>query len=163
MSRTLRPDQWEGLPEHVAEAGTVLFRAGDVSSSLVVLVSGTIDVWADGALLARLDEPGTIVGEMAGLLGCPRTATVVASTPITYRQAPDVVALMAEKPDVGMAIARTLAHRLRLVQAHLSNVRREVGEAFAELDGGDAVIAALASAPPLAVDSMVASGWTPGT
>ncbi|MDX1511848.1 MAG: Crp/Fnr family transcriptional regulator [Nitriliruptorales bacterium] len=152
MEWTLRPDQWADLPAATAAAGTVLLRAGDVSSRMLVLVEGELVVQAEGRVVTRLREPGTVVGEMSGLLGTPRTATVVADTDVAYREVDDVIALMAERPDVAMAVARTLAHRLDLVQSYLVDVRRQYADRDDQLGAVDAVLTALASAPSITVD-----------
>ena len=153
MEWTLRPEQWDDLPEATATAGTVLLRAGDVSSRMLVLVEGELAVKADDRVVARLREPGTVVGEMSGLLGSPRTATVVAGTDASYREVDDVIVLMAERPDIAMAVARTLAHRLNLVQSYLDDVRRQYADRDDQLGAVDAVLTALSSAPSITVDA----------
>jgi CRP-like cAMP-binding protein len=152
MNWNLRPDQWDQLDEATAPAGTVLLQAGDVSSRMLVLVEGEIAIQAEGTVVARLREPGTIVGEMAGLLGSPRTATAVAMTDVVYRTVDDVVSLMEERPDVGMAVARTLAHRLNLVQSYLADVRRQYADRSDQLGAVETVLAALSSAPSVDID-----------
>jgi hypothetical protein len=83
-----------GLPapalEGVAQAlrrrdvatGDVIIREGDTGEDYYAIAEGTVDVSRDGAWLRTLGR-GSGVGEIALLERCPRTATVVATTPGT--------------------------------------------------------------------------------
>jgi CRP-like cAMP-binding protein len=66
------------------KAGHVIDREGDLGTTLHIVRSGAVDVFQhygsdDQQLLASFGE-GDFFGEMALLLGRPRSATVVAST-----------------------------------------------------------------------------------
>lgn len=63
------------------EPGSVLMAQGRIGHEAVVLLEGSLTVSRDGAVVATL-EPGAVVGELAALEGGPRTATVVAATPV---------------------------------------------------------------------------------
>ncbi|MGE5227950.1 MAG: cyclic nucleotide-binding domain-containing protein [Planctomycetaceae bacterium] len=65
----------------VAPAGDVLVRQGDVGDAFYVVASGRAEVVQDGASLADLG-PGEFFGEIALLEDVPRTASVVAKTPL---------------------------------------------------------------------------------
>jgi len=66
---------------HVIECrpGDVLIKRGNTARTLFVLLSGVVEVRRDGKLVAVL-APGAVIGEVAFLLGKPRTADVVAAT-----------------------------------------------------------------------------------
>lgn len=71
---------WVQIQNYVA--GQVIDREGDLGTSLHIIRSGSVDVYQaydsdDQTLLASFGE-GDFFGEMALLLGRPRSATVVA-------------------------------------------------------------------------------------
>ena len=66
--------------------GQVLVRQGQVGSEFVVLVDGEVEVVRmdeDGVSTIATLGSGDFVGEMALLANDPRTASVVAKTPVT--------------------------------------------------------------------------------
>lgn len=153
MRLGLDPATWQDLPELAAPAGTVLLTQGEDARRALVLVSGRVRVEAAGTVLARVDDPGAVVGEMAGLLGTPRSATVTAETDVVYRVVDDVEAFCLERPEAALAIARILAHRLHLLDAYLADVRRQYADRGDHLGMLDTVLAALATATPAEVDA----------
>lgn len=99
-------------------AGTTLMREGQAGRECFVLLEGEADVKIRGKRIAHL-EPGDIVGEMALLEQEPRIATVVTSTPVRalVLTAKSFNAMLDAAPAVARRVMRTLAHRLREVQA----------------------------------------------
>ena len=97
---------------------TVVMRAGEPGDDMHVLLDGELAVRRSG--LSNLTLPvGSFVGELALLDNGPRTATVVAETPVvtlTITRARFRKLLQAE-PSIAIAIAEELARRLRSVQA----------------------------------------------
>jgi len=65
------------------DAGHKLFLEGTPGTNLYLILAGTAVVRKNGRRIAQLG-PGDVVGELAVILGEPRTATVEAETPIEW-------------------------------------------------------------------------------
>lgn len=96
------------------EPGQVIFWEGDDSSDLHILISGEVNVLKGDKVIAHMDEPGTIFGEMSFLLGGKRTATIKALGKVDALTVPqeDIKALREQYPDMTEEISRHLAERL---------------------------------------------------
>lgn len=91
----------------------VLMRAGQPGREAFMILSGSVKVEVDGAIVATLG-PGRFVGEMALLENDVRTATVTTTEPTTAlvlsRKA---FVEIVGKPGVSARIATELARRVR--------------------------------------------------
>jgi CRP-like cAMP-binding protein len=98
-------------------AGTVLIEEGKVGHEFIVLVEGEIEVTQGGRELGR-QGPGTYVGEIALLEHRPRTATVVATTPVKLEVIGqrEFAGLLEELPDLSKQVNATAARRLASVE-----------------------------------------------
>jgi len=97
-------------------AGTVLARQGEAADSFLLVVTGEAAVSlddGDGPHRVGTIAPGSIVGELSVLRSSPRSATVVASRPLTGYVG-DAHAFMAllDVPGVAERIQRTARQRL---------------------------------------------------
>jgi 1-acyl-sn-glycerol-3-phosphate acyltransferase len=108
-------------PEH-HRRGDVVFRQGDPGETMYLVVSGQVEVLAgaEQAPLAALG-PGSFVGELALLLGEPRSATlrVVTDTRLWALHRGDLDALLAEHPVIGVELSRELGRRLVVTNRQL--------------------------------------------
>jgi twitching motility protein PilT len=128
--RALKPELIPQLLK-VAEAvryepEEVVLRQGDPSDSFLVVVEGEGAIRVESpsgevAEIGRIPQP-TSLGEIGLLLGEPRTATVVAASPMTaLRFSAKAFQAMFEKiPNFGEGLAAGLAHRLDQVSGHVS-------------------------------------------
>ena len=94
-------------------AGTELIREGEPGNEFYVVVEGEIDVRRGKRRVAQLGA-GSFVGEIALLSRSPRTATVVATTPLRVLaiEGRDFVELLDSMPELWLKVARALADRV---------------------------------------------------
>ena len=99
--------------ERDVAAGTELIREGEPGNEFYVVVEGDVEVRRRGRRVTRLGA-GSFVGEIALLSRSPRTATVVATTPLHVLaiSGRDFVALLDSLPELWLKVARTLADRV---------------------------------------------------
>jgi CRP-like cAMP-binding protein len=133
----------DDLPRRHADVDDVVVEQGQRLPSLLILVEGDLAVERDGVVLARLDRPGTIVGEMSTLLDSPATATVRARTASTLLVADDAASFLVERPDVLLQVARALARRLDNLTGHLVDVKKQYGDESGHLGMLDDVLTTL--------------------
>jgi CRP-like cAMP-binding protein len=99
-------------------AGAVLTREGQTGNEFIIVLEGDIEVRRGDRVVATRG-PGTYVGEIALLDNRPRTATVVAKTPVVI----EVIArrefrgLLGETPELAEEIMATMAKRLAELEA----------------------------------------------
>ena len=99
--------------ERLVEAGAELIREGEPGTEFYVVVEGEIEVRRGAKRVARLGA-GSFVGEIALLSRSPRTATVVAMTPLRVLaiEGKSFVALLDSLPELWLKVARALAERV---------------------------------------------------
>lgn len=116
----------------IVSPGTCLIHEGEPGQSLLVILSGEVEVVRDTggseASLARFG-PGSFVGEMALIDNAPRSATVRALTDaevleITRDQ---FDRLLDESPDACRNLLRTILRRLKSTEAMMVNQEKLAG------------------------------------
>ena len=95
-------------------AGAKVVEEGLPGEALFVILEGEARVTRNKKGIAKL-RPGDVFGEISVLDGGPRTATVVAQTPLLllrlFRR--DLTKLMQKEPQIAARLLRELARRLR--------------------------------------------------
>ena len=104
------------------EEGQVLFRQGDAAEAMYVVQEGMLKAYMAGegcapTMVGQMG-PGSLVGEIALLLGGRRNATVVAAekTRLARLEAKDVEAIVARNPEMKRGILDIVRQRLRRTQ-----------------------------------------------
>ena len=110
--------------ERRIEAGEVLFRQGDSSDCLFILLEGVLVVIEDGVRIATINEPGSYVGELSLLLKEPRMAEVRAETPCRLQVICDLDAWIRDDPSHCLDVARELARRLNQMDRRFLKMRQ---------------------------------------
>jgi CRP-like cAMP-binding protein len=95
------------------EEGTMLVREGDFGHAVFAITSGTADVLHDGEVINTLG-PGDYFGEVAVMSGGRRSASVVATSPLTLVTIfnREIWRLEREAPDVASALRETVSTRV---------------------------------------------------
>ena len=103
----------------------IVLKQGDPSDSFLVLVDGEAAIRVESASgdvaeIGRVPRPASF-GEVGLLLGEPRTATVVATGPLTVLKfsARTFESMFDEIPNFGIALSAGLAYRLRQVSGRV--------------------------------------------
>ena len=104
----------EQTSEYEYDQGDVIVKDGTLGHTLFVLIDGKARVVKSNRTVARL-SPGEFFGEIAVLDRRPRTASVVADSPVTclllHRE--DLRKVLAEEPQIAWSMLSALASRLR--------------------------------------------------
>ena len=101
------------LPLREVAPGQVLVREGERSGALYVLERGALTVARAGVTIAVISAPGSLVGEVAVLVGGDHSATVTATIPSAVRVAEDGEAFLQSSPEVTLLVAKEVAQRLQ--------------------------------------------------
>ncbi|RDJ21864.1 ABC transporter ATP-binding protein [Bosea caraganae] len=99
-------------------AGETIVRQGDESDAAYLLISGSADVLSDsanGSVRIAGMTGYALFGEMGIVTGEPRSATIVAATPVVaLRLRQEVfVALFTEFPQMALSVTRLIVRRLQ--------------------------------------------------
>jgi len=122
----LNQRQLNAVAKHVDEVqlrkGAVLAKQGAQGMEAIIIVDGRARVETDGTMLAELGA-GDVVGEMSVIDGKPRSATVIAQTPmnllVLHRR--DFVSLLEIVPGLQRKLLVTLCERVRQADQALTH------------------------------------------
>ena len=118
--------QLNAVAKHVDEVqlrkGAVLAKQGAQGLEAIIIVDGRARVEGDGRTLAELG-PGDVVGEMSVIDGKPRSATVIAETPmnllVLHRR--DFMSVLETVPGFQRRLLVTLCERVRQADQALTH------------------------------------------
>jgi CRP-like cAMP-binding protein len=101
--------------------GESIVEEGNLGETLFVILEGQAKVVRGGKVRSRL-VPGDFFGEVSVLDGGPRTASVVAETPVAalrlFRRT--VLELMESEPQLALSLLEGIARRIREIDRSLS-------------------------------------------
>lgn len=118
-----------GQNRHFAP-GEIVFTEGESTREAYILLKGTLEVVKNSEVVAEITEEGSFIGEMAVLLGDPRTATIRAKidTDLGVVTDKNFDTLVQKMPTVAYKLAKSLAFRLKETTRELIELRRKVLE-----------------------------------
>lgn len=131
--------------------GEVLVAEGDWTGALFVVRRGAFDVTRQGSSIARITEPGSVIGEISVLLETAHGATVTATAEGEVHVISDPDAFLSTGA-ASVEVARVLAGRLNRLVAYLADVRAQYGDAGGHLELLDEILGELSFGVPPSVD-----------
>ena len=98
--------------------GEVIVQQGDQGNSMYLMLEGRARVVGKSRIL----RPGDFFGEMALIDGGPRSATIIAASPVRVMmlQRRAFLKVLKQNPQIGFAIMETLAQRVRRLERAVS-------------------------------------------
>lgn len=95
------------------EPGEALIRQDETGApELYVLVEGTLVVQGKTGFIARLDQPGTVVGEVAVLMASERSADVLAESAVRAMALPSDLISSSAGAEVAPTLRRIMSDSL---------------------------------------------------
>jgi CRP-like cAMP-binding protein len=114
----IMPNQALSNQEISIEKGTYICRQGEQGNEMFILLNGTIEVLVNDNKVATLNEQGTVIGEIALLLGETRSASLKAATRTEIYKLTKEDLLSVAVEDI--SIISTIAYSL--VKKHFANI-----------------------------------------
>jgi CRP-like cAMP-binding protein len=114
----------EALPTVTFRAGESVLTAGSKTGRLLILKSGAVSILKGSIEIAKVDEPGAVIGELSALLDWPHTADVKAIEDSQFRVAD--AAMLQKDPVALLHIARILAQRLVEIDNGFVELKKQI-------------------------------------
>lgn len=103
------------------KTGDILIREGALEKDLYILNSGTLAIFKNGKYVTEIAKPGSIIGELSGILRKPRTATVIALSEVSVtRVEGDANVIVKKNPELAATLVFNLAERLENTTARFA-------------------------------------------
>jgi CRP/FNR family cyclic AMP-dependent transcriptional regulator len=112
------------LPLTTYQAGEMVMTAGSKSGRLLILKRGAVVIFKDSIEIARVDEPGAVLGELSALLDQPHTADVQALEDSQFHVAD--AALPEKDPAMLLHVSRILARRIVAANRSLVQLKKQI-------------------------------------
>ncbi len=122
------------IPLRTLSDKEVLLKEGGRTGHLYALADGRLEVLRGDTQVAILEEPGSLIGEMAVLLESPHTATARALGEARVHVIEDGAAFLSAHPELAWLVARLLARRLNAATTYLADIKRQFAGAGNHLE-----------------------------
>jgi CRP/FNR family transcriptional regulator, cyclic AMP receptor protein len=109
------------LPLATYQAGETVLTTGSKTGLLLILKNGAVAILKDGVEIAKVAEPGAVLGELSVLLDRPHSAEARALETSQFHVAD--AAIMMEDPIAVLYIATVLARRLDAANQILAELK----------------------------------------
>ncbi len=115
----------QSLPEKEIQSGEIILNEGEKSGLIYVLIEGEVEILKRDLTIARVNEPGSILGEISALLDIPHMATVKTVTPCHFYKVENSANFLKNKPEICYPLAVMLARRLQGVTNYLVDIKEQ--------------------------------------
>ncbi|MEW5742944.1 MAG: cyclic nucleotide-binding domain-containing protein [Myxococcota bacterium] len=123
-------DFFDAASEVTVDKGKTLFREGDSSDSLLVILEGEVQVTRKGVELAKLGRHA-VLGEMSIVDGAPRSATASALSDVKLLKVPSARVQQQLKAN-NLSALKVVAHLAGVMSKRLSLINDKLAEALGQ-------------------------------
>jgi len=121
-------DYCESLPEVSVEPGVVLLAEGTKSGLIFILIEGEVDILKKDFRIGKLDQPGSLIGEISALLDIPHIASVVAKSSSRLYKIENQSDFLKSNTEFTYPLAIILAKKLNTISSYLVDIREQYND-----------------------------------
>ncbi len=121
-------DYCESLPEVSVEPGEVLLAEGTKSGLIFILIEGEVDILKKDFRIGKLDQPGSLIGEISALLDIPHIASVVAKSSSRLYKIENQSDFLKSNTEFTYPLAILLAKKLNTITNYLADIREQYND-----------------------------------
>ena len=121
-------DYCKSLPEVSVEPGEVLLAEGTKSGLIFILIEGEVDILKKDFRIGKLDQPGSLIGEISALLDIPHIASVVAKSPSRLYKIENQSDFLKSNTEFTYPLAILLAKKLNTITNYLADIREQYND-----------------------------------
>jgi CRP/FNR family cyclic AMP-dependent transcriptional regulator len=114
----------EALPVATYRAGETVLVAGSKTGRLLILKKGAVAILKGSIEIAKVTEPGAVIGELSALLDQPHTADVEALEDSQFRVAD--ATLLETNPAAILHVAKIMARRLVAIDNGFVELKKQL-------------------------------------
>jgi CRP-like cAMP-binding protein len=114
----------EAFPTANYRAGETVLKAGSKTGQLLILKRGSVAILKESVEIAKVQEPGAVIGELSALLDLPHTADVKALEDSQFYVGD--AALLQKDPNAVLHVAKILAQRLVAVDSGFVELKKQL-------------------------------------
>jgi len=121
-------DYCKSLPEVSVEPGEVLLAEGTKSGLIFILIEGEVDILKKDFRIGKLDQPGSLIGEISALLDIPHIASVVAKSSSRLYKIENQSDFLKSNTEFTYPLAIILAKKLNTITNYLADIREQYND-----------------------------------
>ncbi len=121
-------DYCKSLPEVSVEPGEVLLAEGTKSGLIFILIEGEVDILKKDFRIGKLDQPGSLIGEISALLDIPHIASVVAKSSSRLYKIENQSDFLKSNTEFTYPLAVLLAKKLNTITNYLADIREQYND-----------------------------------